>query len=58
MINLNLIFFRYNLELAGGLGPTAGKVIRIGIMGYNATPENVDKVLSVLTEALKKTSKL
>lgn len=26
----------YNLEIAGGLGPSAGKVWRVGIMGYNA----------------------
>ena len=29
---------KYRLEIAGGLGPSAGKCWRIGIMGYNATP--------------------
>jgi alanine-glyoxylate transaminase/serine-glyoxylate transaminase/serine-pyruvate transaminase len=35
------------LEIAGGLGPTAGKVWRIGLMGINATEDNVDFVLKV-----------
>lgn len=39
------------MEIAGGLGPTAGKVLRVGVMGYNATPEKVDLVLKVLREA-------
>ncbi|KAJ8918587.1 hypothetical protein NQ315_013092 [Exocentrus adspersus] len=43
----------YNLEISGGLGPTAGKVWRIGLMGYNATPDKVDLVLKVLKEALQ-----
>ncbi|ENN81587.1 alanine--glyoxylate aminotransferase isoform X2 [Dendroctonus ponderosae] len=44
---------RYKLEISGGLGPTAGKVFRVGIMGYNATQENIVFVLDVLKEALK-----
>ncbi|XP_046995060.1 alanine--glyoxylate aminotransferase-like [Schistocerca americana] len=43
---------RYGLEIAGGLGPTVGKIMRIGLMGYNATPENVSVTLAVLKEAL------
>ncbi|XP_050304295.1 alanine--glyoxylate aminotransferase [Anthonomus grandis grandis] len=43
----------YRMEISGGLGPTAGKVFRIGIMGYNATPENIDGTLQVLKEALE-----
>ena len=27
---------KYTVEIAGGLGPSAGKVWRIGLMGYNA----------------------
>ncbi|PNF33614.1 Serine--pyruvate aminotransferase, mitochondrial [Cryptotermes secundus] len=42
----------YCLEISGGLGPTVGKVIRIGLMGYNATLEKVDLTLKVLQEAL------
>ncbi|GFR93266.1 serine--pyruvate aminotransferase [Elysia marginata] len=43
----------HKLEIAGGLGELAGKVWRIGIMGYNCTPENVNRTLAVLQEALK-----
>ena len=43
------------LEIAGGLGPTAGKVWRIGLMGVNATEANVDFVLKVLQEAIDNT---
>ncbi|XP_011505999.1 PREDICTED: serine--pyruvate aminotransferase, mitochondrial [Ceratosolen solmsi marchali] len=44
---------RYNVEISGGLGPSAGKVIRIGLMGVNATPGHVDLVLRALDEAVK-----
>lgn len=53
----NYFFFRYSLEIGGGLGPTAGKIWRIGLMGSNANPEKVDFMLKVLQEALEKTSK-
>ena len=39
--------------MAGGLGPTAGKVWRIGLMGYNSTDKNVEEVLSALKQALR-----
>uniref|UniRef100_A0A8C4NJW3 Alanine--glyoxylate aminotransferase n=1 Tax=Eptatretus burgeri TaxID=7764 RepID=A0A8C4NJW3_EPTBU len=45
---------KHNIEISGGLGPTAGKVWRIGLMGYNSTAENVDKVLNALQDALTK----
>ncbi|KAK4875451.1 hypothetical protein RN001_011873 [Aquatica leii] len=52
----------YFLEISGGLGPTVNKVFRIGIMGYNATNDNVDFVLRVFEEGLdlakNKSSKL
>jgi alanine-glyoxylate transaminase/serine-glyoxylate transaminase/serine-pyruvate transaminase len=41
------------MEIAGGFGPLAGKVFRIGLMGYGSTPENVLLVLDSLTAALK-----
>ncbi|KAG1673233.1 hypothetical protein FOA52_013113 [Chlamydomonas sp. UWO 241] len=44
----------YNLEIAGGLGPSAGKCWRVGIMGYNATPANVDLVLLAFKDGLAK----
>jgi len=43
----------HNIEIAGGLGPTAGKVWRIGVMGTNATKENVERVLKALQDAIK-----
>jgi alanine-glyoxylate transaminase / serine-glyoxylate transaminase / serine-pyruvate transaminase len=43
---------KYNIEMAAGLGQLAGKVWRIGIMGYNSRPENVKLLLSALKDAL------
>ena len=42
----------YQVEIAGGLGPTAGKVWRIGVMGFNAKLANVALLLEALKEAL------
>jgi len=44
---------KYNLEISGGLGGTAGKVFRIGLMGYNCTPRNVESVVSAFEAGLK-----
>jgi len=41
------------VEISGGLGPTAGKVWRIGVMGNNANIKTVSKVLDALKEALE-----
>ena len=41
------------IEIAGGFGPLAGKVFRIGLMGYGSTAENCQLVLEALGEALK-----
>jgi alanine-glyoxylate transaminase/serine-glyoxylate transaminase/serine-pyruvate transaminase len=46
----------YNIEIGGGLGELAGKVWRIGLMGYNSRPENVLMLLKALTEVLPKTT--
>ena len=35
------------------LGPTAGKVWRIGVMGQNARIEKVERVLGALKDALQ-----
>jgi alanine-glyoxylate transaminase / serine-glyoxylate transaminase / serine-pyruvate transaminase len=43
----------HGMEIAGGLGPLAGKVFRIGLMGYGSQPENVTMVLEALSAALK-----
>jgi alanine-glyoxylate transaminase/serine-glyoxylate transaminase/serine-pyruvate transaminase len=42
----------YNLEIGAGLGPLAGKVWRIGLMGYGASKRNVLFVLGALEAAL------
>eukprot|EP00076_Gallus_gallus_P007295 XP_003641783.2 serine--pyruvate aminotransferase [Gallus gallus] len=44
---------KHNIEISGGLGPTAGKVLRIGLMGHNATQDNVDLLLQALRDALQ-----
>jgi alanine-glyoxylate transaminase/serine-glyoxylate transaminase/serine-pyruvate transaminase len=44
---------QHGMEIAGGFGPLAGKVFRIGTMGYGSTPENVMLILESLQAALK-----
>jgi alanine-glyoxylate transaminase/serine-glyoxylate transaminase/serine-pyruvate transaminase len=43
-----------SIEIAGGFGPLAGKVFRIGLMGYGSSAENVLLVLEALASALKR----
>lgn len=43
----------YQIEISAGLGALAGKIIRIGLMGYNATHENVDRLVLAMKEILK-----
>ncbi|XP_055526292.1 alanine--glyoxylate aminotransferase [Wyeomyia smithii] len=43
----------YLVEVSGGLGPTAGQVFRIGLMGQNATTERVDRVLQVYKDSIQ-----
>lgn len=42
----------YNLEIGAGLGQLAGKVWRIGLMGYASNPSNVRLCLGALEHAL------
>lgn len=42
----------HGVELSGGLGPLAGKVWRIGLMGHNSTAPNVLTVLGALEDAM------
>ena len=44
----------YKLEVGAGLGPLAGKLWRIGIMGHAARKENVDTLLAALKKILGK----
>jgi alanine-glyoxylate transaminase / serine-glyoxylate transaminase / serine-pyruvate transaminase len=43
----------YNIEIAAGLGQLAGRVWRIGLMGYNSRPENVLLLLRAMERALE-----
>ena len=43
---------RYGIEVGGGLGALAGQVWRVGLMGYNSTPENVDRLLNLFESEL------
>ena len=42
----------FNLEIGAGLGPLAGKIWRIGIMGYSARAENIMLCLGALGSVL------
>ena len=42
----------FNLEIGAGVGPLAGKIWRIGLMGYSCKPENVMLCLSALGSVL------
>jgi alanine-glyoxylate transaminase/serine-glyoxylate transaminase/serine-pyruvate transaminase len=44
---------QYGMEIAGGFGPLAGKVWRIGTMGYGSTAANVMLILEALEAALR-----
>lgn len=40
------------IEIGGGFGPLKGKAWRVGLMGTNATPEVVDRLIGQLGEVL------
>jgi alanine-glyoxylate transaminase/serine-glyoxylate transaminase/serine-pyruvate transaminase len=40
------------IEIGAGLGPLAGRVWRIGLMGSGATPQNVSRLIRALPNAL------
>lgn len=42
----------YNIEIGGGLGPYAGKIWRIGLMGESSTPNHVNMLLAALKEVM------
>jgi alanine-glyoxylate transaminase/serine-glyoxylate transaminase/serine-pyruvate transaminase len=47
---------KHGIEIAGGFGPLAGKIFRIGIMGPLATDGGVDRFLAKFDEAIKETA--
>jgi alanine-glyoxylate transaminase/serine-glyoxylate transaminase/serine-pyruvate transaminase len=44
------LLLEHNIEVGGGLGELAGKVWRVGLMGYNSRPESVEKLLAALKQ--------
>lgn len=43
---------KHGIEVGGGLGALAGKVWRIGLMGYNSQLQNVEKLLNLFETEL------
>ena len=43
---------RFNLEVGAGLGPLAGKIVRVGLMGASSTPGLVSLFLEAIGDAL------
>ena len=42
----------FNLEVGAGLGPLAGKIWRVGLMGASSTPQTLLQFLAALESAL------
>ena len=47
---------KFGIEIGNGLGALSGKVWRIGLMGFNSSDENVDRLLNIFDTELKKFS--
>ena len=48
----NGLLDEYNIEIGGGFGTLKGRLIRIGLMGYNSCRKNVDTILEALEHVL------
>jgi alanine-glyoxylate transaminase/serine-glyoxylate transaminase/serine-pyruvate transaminase len=42
----------HNIEIGAGLGPLAGQIWRVGVMGYTAHPKNIERFLIALGDIL------
>ena len=42
----------HGIEVGGGLGPLAGEIWRVGLMGENARPACVERLVAALREEL------
>jgi len=42
----------HDIEIGAGLGPLAGKIWRVGLMGESARPQNVDRFIGALRQVL------
>ena len=52
----NHLLKNFGIEIGNGLGALSGKVWRIGLMGFNSSEENVDRLLNLFNTELKKFS--
>jgi len=43
---------KHKIEIGAGLGPLAGKIWRIGLLGHTAREENVERLLAALRDVL------
>jgi alanine-glyoxylate transaminase / serine-glyoxylate transaminase / serine-pyruvate transaminase len=44
---------RDNIEIGAGLGPLAGRIWRVGLMGSGSTADNVNRLVSALDDAIR-----
>ena len=42
------------IEIGAGLGPLAGKIWRVGLMGSGSTEENITRLVSALARLLRR----
>ncbi len=50
----NHLLKNFGIEIGNGLGSLSNKIWRIGLMGYNSTEYNVDRLLNLFDTELKK----
>ena len=50
----NRLLNEFQIEIGAGLGPLAGKIWRIGLMGHTARPENVKRFSDALSACISK----
>ena len=47
------LLHRHSIEIGAGLGPLAGQIWRVGLMGSGATTKNVSRLLQALPDAME-----
>ena len=52
----NHLLKEFGIEIGNGLGALSGKIWRIGLMGYNSSEKNVDRLLNLFDTELQKFS--
>lgn len=48
-----ILLEEYNIEIGAGLGDLAGKIWRIGLMGYTSTEQNINTFVSAIKDILE-----